>query len=95
MRSGDKTLGIYIYLLNVTEIPVLVLSMLMLYILTARLVNLLGKVPIYCARGLGSIPGWTNTQDLKIIEEKVLPSAICKWLEFCVLFCLCACVSVM
>ena len=25
------------------------------------------------ARGSGSIPGWTNTQGLKIIEEKVLP----------------------
>ena len=41
-----------------------------------RLVSLVGKVPVYCAGGLGSIPGFpgrTNTQGLKIIEEKVLP----------------------
>ena len=38
-----------------------------------RLVSLVGKVPVYCARGLGSIPGRTNSQGLKIIEEKVLP----------------------
>ena len=28
---------------------------------------------VYRARGLGSIPGPTNTQGLKIIEEKMLP----------------------
>ena len=38
-----------------------------------RLVSLVGKVPAYRAGGLGTIPGRTNTQGLKIIEEKVLP----------------------
>ena len=38
-----------------------------------RLVSLIGKVPVYRAGGSGSIPGRTNTQGLKIIEEKVLP----------------------
>ena len=38
-----------------------------------RLVSLVGKVPVYLAGGLGSIPGRSNTQGLKIIEEKVLP----------------------
>ena len=38
-----------------------------------HLVSLVGKAPAYRAGGLGSIPGRTNTQDLKIIEEKVLP----------------------
>ena len=38
-----------------------------------RLVRLAGKVPVYRAGGSGSIPGRTNTQGLKIIEEKVLP----------------------
>ena len=32
-----------------------------------------GKVPVCCAGGSGSIPGRTNTEGLKIIEEKVLP----------------------
>ena len=30
-----------------------------------------GKVPVYCARGLGSISGRTNIQGLIMIEEKV------------------------
>ena len=34
--------------------------------------SLVGKVPVYRAGGSGSIPGWNNTQGLKIIE-KVLP----------------------
>ena len=34
--------------------------------------SLLDKVPVYRAGGSGSIPGRTNTQGLKIIEEKVL-----------------------
>ena len=38
-----------------------------------RLVSLIGKVPVCCVGGRGSIPGWTLTQGLKIIEEKVLP----------------------
>ena len=38
-----------------------------------RLVSLVGKVPVYRVGGSGSIPGRTNTQGLKIIEEKVLP----------------------
>ena len=38
-----------------------------------RLVSPVGKVPVYRAGGLGSIPGRTNTQGLKIIKEKVLP----------------------
>ena len=38
-----------------------------------RFVNLVGKMPVYRARGLGSISGRTNTQGLEIIEEKVLP----------------------
>ena len=38
-----------------------------------RLVSLVGKVPVYRARGSGSIPDRINTQGLKIIEEKVLP----------------------
>ena len=29
------------------------------------LVSLVGKVPVYCAGGSGSIPGQTNTQDEK------------------------------
>ena len=37
------------------------------------LVSLVRKVPVYPAGGLGSIPGRTNTQGLKMIEEKVLP----------------------
>ena len=37
------------------------------------LVSLVGKVPVYRAGGSDSIPGWTLTQDLKIIEEKALP----------------------
>ena len=40
--------------------------------LGACLVSLVGKVPVYRAGGSGSIPGRTNTQGLKIIEEKVL-----------------------
>ena len=38
-----------------------------------RLVSLDGKVPVYLAGCSGSIPGRTNTQGLKMIEEKVLP----------------------
>ena len=38
-----------------------------------RLVSLVGKVAVHLAGGLGLIPCWTNTQGLKIIEEKVLP----------------------
>ena len=38
-----------------------------------RLVSLVGKMLNYCAGGSGSIPDWTNTQGLKIIEKKVLP----------------------
>ena len=41
-------------------------------IINNRLVSLVGKVPIYRARGLGSIPSRTNTHGLKTIEEKVL-----------------------
>ena len=41
--------------------------------LDRHLVSLVGKVPVYRAVGLGSIPGQTTTQGLKIIEEKVLP----------------------
>ena len=45
----------------------------MLTIYNCRLVSPVGKVPVYRAGGLGSIPGRTNTQGLKIIEKKVLP----------------------
>ena len=38
-----------------------------------RLVSLVGKASVCCAGGSGSIPGGTNTQGLKIIEENVLP----------------------
>ena len=38
-----------------------------------RLVSLFDKKLVYHVGGLGSIHGWTNTQGLKIIEEKVLP----------------------
>ena len=38
-----------------------------------RLVSLAGKMPIYRAGGSDSIPDRTNTQGLKIIQEKVLP----------------------
>ena len=38
-----------------------------------RQVSLVGQVPVYRAGGSRSIPGRTNTQGLKIIEEKVLP----------------------
>ena len=41
--------------------------------LDRRLVSLVGKAPVCCVGGSGSIPGRTNTQGLKIIEEKVLP----------------------
>ena len=41
--------------------------------LNRRLVSLVGKAPVCCAVGSGSIPGRTTTQGLKIIEEKVLP----------------------
>ena len=34
---------------------------------------IIGKVPVYHAIGSGSITSQTNTQGLKIIEEKVLP----------------------
>ena len=44
-----------------------------LYYDNRRLVSLVGKVPVYHVGWSGSIPGWTNTQGLKIIEEKVLP----------------------
>ena len=37
------------------------------------LVSLVGKAPVRCAGGSGSILGRTTTQGLKIIEEKVLP----------------------
>ena len=37
------------------------------------MVNLVGKVPVYHTGGLGSILSRTNTQGLKMIEEKVLP----------------------
>ena len=35
--------------------------------------TVVGKMPVYRAGGTGLIPGWTNTQGLKRIEEKVLP----------------------
>ena len=38
-----------------------------------RLVSPVGKAPVCCAGGLGSIPSRTDTQCLKIIEENVLP----------------------
>ena len=34
-----------------------------------HLVSLVGKVRVYRAGGWGSIPGWTNTQGLEIIEK--------------------------
>ena len=37
------------------------------------LVSLLGNLQVYRAGGSGSIPGRSDTQVLKIIEEKVLP----------------------
>ena len=36
-------------------------------------VSPVGKVPGYRVKSSGSIPGRTNTQGLKIMEEKVLP----------------------
>ena len=45
----------------------------MFYTDNRHLVGLVGKAPVYRAGGSGSIPSWTNTQGLKIIEEKVLP----------------------
>ena len=38
-----------------------------------RLVSLVSQSPVCCARGSGSTPAQTNTQGLKITEEKVLP----------------------
>ena len=38
-----------------------------------QLVGSVGRAPDYCAGYQGSIPGQTNTQGLKITEEKVLP----------------------
>ena len=47
--------------------------------LISLLFSLVGKVPIYRAVGLGSIPGRTSTQGHKMIE-KVLPLLnICKY----------------
>ena len=43
------------------------------YLYNAALVSLVGKVPVYHAGGWGSILGRTNTQGLKIVEEKMLP----------------------
>ena len=44
-----------------------------MFVMYRRLVSLVGKVPVYRAGGSGSIPSRTNTQGLKMIEEKVLP----------------------
>ena len=38
-----------------------------------RPVSLVGKAPVCCTGGMGSTPGRTTTQGLKIVEEKVLP----------------------
>ena len=38
-----------------------------------HLISPVGKASVCCAGGSGSIPGRTNTQGLKITEEKVLP----------------------
>ena len=40
--------------------------------LNRRMVSLVGNDPVCRVGGLGSIPGRTTTQGLKIIEEKVL-----------------------
>ena len=42
-------------------------------IIYRRLVSPVGKVLVYRTGGSGSIPGRTNIQGLKIIEEKMLP----------------------
>ena len=42
-------------------------------IMGCSLVSLVGKMPVYGAGGSGSIPAQTNSQGLKLIEEKVLP----------------------
>ena len=34
-----------------------------------HLISLVGKPPVYCAGVLDEIPGWANTQGLKIIEK--------------------------
>ena len=44
----------------------------MILLKNSRLVSLVGKLLVYRAGGLGSIPGRTNIQGDKIIEEKVL-----------------------
>ena len=36
------------------------------------LVSLVDKMPVYRAEGLGLIPGRTNVQGVKMVEEKVL-----------------------
>ena len=46
-----------------------------------RLVSPVGNAPVCCAGGSGSIPGLTNTQGLRIIEERCCLN-ICKWLDF-------------
>ena len=42
-----------------------------LTVLKCCLVSLVGKVPVYSAGGLGSIPGWANTLVPKILEDAV------------------------
>ena len=37
------------------------------------LISLVSKAPVYRVGGSGLVHGQTNTQGLKIIEEKVLP----------------------
>ena len=63
--------------ISVVLVPILVASSKLLaisqYNCYRRLFSLVGKVPLCSAGGSGLIPGRTNTQGLKIIEEKVLP----------------------
>ena len=56
-----------VYNYNMLEICLTLISF------SRRLVSPVGKAPVCCAGGSGSVPGRTFTQGLKIIEEKVLP----------------------
>ena len=54
------------YFLKLYLIHVVSFLILIHFLFNRRLVSLGGKVPVFCARGSGSIPGRTNTQDLKV-----------------------------
>ena len=70
-QQGIDEIGLLLYK-NLAEIVKFLEAMIKINI-NRRLVSLVGKAPVYRAGRSGSIPDRTNTQGLKIIEEKVLP----------------------